>query len=472
MIQLKVNKNIYILFTILLISLVFPTCEKENENFTNDSMSLLIDSLSDNKIFGKVRESVEEIQFYLSEKQNNDSLLGSWINPSVKTNSERLISFSFPLDLSCKKRRGLFLIADNGLVRKEKEIFLPEIWVSSLYINHIVTEDAFKRLWPAGSAKTAGIKVWDGKINYLDLNTLKYWEKSLRKRNIRLSYEKGRWPLPPDLYELQVIKEIEKLVSKGDRRNTEILRAEAEQKIISDRGEMLSTDDYDALYNARMEFIQKAATPEITRLRKIRDAGLLDLFEAIEFDGSIIKNVFPYTTAITQWQLDVPESDRFKPSFESAEKFLNVLSDMIRYIKEEIGPEGNHIQFRILCNFHFWTYGEPVIPEQQSDGTWIYHNVSFHRFREHTLDFKDVVEYIKDKKDIFKGITTDFPYELYKQSAGKQRYKRMASDLKKYEYHFGPSLPQCLQIPQCQNTMKIFFLFFICWKKKFIQTCI
>lgn len=436
-----IMKNKYLLQLLLtgtLFILISPACQKENGDIITVSQSLLLDSIKHNIVFGRVSESMKEIQFYLADKQGNDSLLGTWENPALINGSEELISFSYQFHLEHAVQRGLFLVAEYGTLRKQLEIYPPRIWVSSLYINHLVTEDALDRIWPVGSDHTSGIKAWDGKIDYLDLSTLKNWEYSLRKRNIRLSYEKGRWPLPPDLYELQINKEIEKLRSKGDDRSSEIVRAEAEENILSDRGEMLSTDDYSALYDERTEFIRKAAAPEIERLKKIRDAGMLDLFEVIEFDGAIIKNVFPYTTAITQWGLDVPESDRFKPGFGSAEKFLDVFAEMITYIKEQIGPEGDHIEFRLLCNFHFWTYGEPVIPEQKEDGSWIYHNVSFHRFREHTLDFKDVVEYVKDKQDVFAGITTDFPYELYIQAAGKQRYKRMADDLEKYEIPLRP----------------------------------
>ncbi len=412
---------------------------QQNEDAVNPLVpSVVIDSITSGVVYGQVWKSVEAIDFSVKEKEEKDSLIGEWTNPDPVPGSKDPAGFTFTLPPGLERRRGIYLVADNGTDQDQKELMAPQIWVSSLYINHIVTENAFNYIWPEASRKVSGIKPWDGKISYVSLNELKAWEKSLRKRNMRISYEKGRWPLPPDMYELQVQKEINAMRDNGDERGMEILRAEAEADIIADRGEMLSTDDYQALYLERNEFIRKAAAPELVRLRKIQEAGMLDLFETIEFDGAIIKNVFPYTTGITQWNLPLPEEDRFKPGFGSPEEFLELLAEMAVYIRNQLGEEGQHIQFRILCNFHFWTYGEPVIPEQLPDGTWKYHNVSFHRFREHTLDFKDVVEYIKDRRDIFAGVTTDYPYELYRQAASKARYGRMAADLEQYGISLRP----------------------------------
>jgi hypothetical protein len=403
-----------------------------------DIASLRITEVRDGQVYGEVWKSIPEIHFFARTAEDIDSMIGSWQNPAVLEGSRDFSPFTFPIPDGIDDERHRFLVAENGIDKVVKRLFYPQVWVSSLYINHIMTENALQTIWPTGAGYAAGIKPWDGKVSYVSVTDLRQWGESMRKRNMKIAYEKGRWPLPPDLYEMKVQQELQALRDKGDTRNETVLRQLIEEDIIEDRGEMLSTDDYEWLYNERSEFVRKAAAPELGRLRKIRDAGMLDLFESIELDGSIIKNVFPYTTSMMQWKLPVPEEDRFKPGFSTAEKFLDVLSDIVVYIRDQLGAEGQHIQFRILCNFHFWTYGEPVVPEQQADGTWIYHNVSFHRFGEHTLDFQHVVEYIREKPTLFAGVTTDFPLELYRQPAAKARYGRMAADLKKYDVSLRP----------------------------------
>jgi hypothetical protein len=430
----------YIFFILLIFNLLLA-CEEEEKQFFPETASVKIEriELPRHRVIGVVWESVEKITFSIEELDGELINLGDWQNPIPKADSYQYVDFEFVIPEKYHNQRGLTVVADDGNMVTKKRLFTPQVYISSLYINHILTEDAFNRIWPQSAKYVAGVKAWDGKINYVSQDNLRQWSNSLRKKHMKLCFEKGRWPLPPDMTEKYIEKEVCELRNKDDNRSEELMRMEIIDKMIEDRGESLSTDNYEELFTSkRDEFIRKAAAPDLARLRKIQAAGGLDVFEAIEFDGAIIKNVFPYTTGITQWSLAIPEEDRFKPGFASAEQFLDVLSDMIIYIRNELGEEGKHIQFRLLINFHFWTYGEPVVPEQKPDGSWLYHNVSFHRFREHTLDLKHVVEYIKEKPEIFAGITTDFPYELYRQSAANARYGRMVDDLKNYGISLRP----------------------------------
>lgn len=181
----------------------------------------------------------------------------------------------------------------------------------------------------------------------------------------------------------------------------------------------------------------------ILRLRKIREAGGLDLLECIELDGAILKNVFPYCFARTQWRIpDIPESQAYQHGFESPDAFLTAFRLMVEKVYAAV-PEAAHVRFRHLPNIHFWTYRQQVVPETTPDGTVVYHNVDFKRFQTETLDYHDVLLALREHHDLFVGITTDYPQELYRRPAGNARYRGIAKEAMDLGFSFGvlPSGP-------------------------------
>ena len=315
----------------------------------------------------------------------------------------------------------------------------PRVWLSSLKIMALFrTDDEGKPLvkkWDFVREHIDGIKFWDGQIDHKTVDELRDIFAVCRKNGIRIAYEKGRWPLPEDLFEMAVAKRMGRERSRQAEKNltdAELRRA-AVAHILSDQGPALSS--YDAA-----EFAVAAAGPEITRLKKIRDAGGIDLMEFIDLDGGILKNVFPYAFAHTQWKLgNIPEEKYYQRGFKTPADFLRGFLEMMSVIRREV-PEACHVRFRHLPNVHFWRYKQPVVTEKRPDGTMIYHNVDFKRFAEHTLDYHDVLPLLRQHQDIIYGVTTDYPHELFVRRPGNARYRAIARDAMAQGFSFCPIL--------------------------------
>ena len=315
----------------------------------------------------------------------------------------------------------------------------PEVWLSSTKLPAILVDQKdgtpFNEQWQFVSNNIDGIKFWDGQISSYSVEEIKEWIGHCKELNIKIAYEKGRWPLPPDMYQLQIHNVAQRLSRNNEKRSADSLQllVEAEEHIINDQGEMLQND----LYMNIEEFATKAAQPEIQRLLKIKEAGGLDILEYIEFDGAALKNMYPYTFGKTQWQLfDIPEEDRFKRGFKSFDAFFSAYELMISKIKEAV-PEASHVKMVHLPNIHLWTFREDVQPEKQDDGSIVYHNVDFKRFQEHAEDLQDLLNAMENHKDIFQGITTDYPYNFYIRENGNRRYRGFAEEAKRMGFKFG-----------------------------------
>jgi len=303
----------------------------------------------------------------------------------------------------------------------------PRIWIASLRIMGLFRTGADGRPlvsdWDFVSGHIEGIKFWDSQIDGKSDDELRAVFAECRRRGLRIAYEKGRWPLPEDLFGLELSKQLERQPSE----------AEALDHIRRDRGPMLTAFETDVWARA-------AATSEIARLKRISDAGGIDMMSFIDLDGAVLKNVFPYAFALTQWGLtDAPEEKRFQHGFADPATFIAAFRRMAEIIRAEV-PEARHVMYRVLPNVHFWTYREAVRPERLEDGRMVYRNVDFHRFREHTLDFADVLPLIAANRDIFAGVTTDYPFELYSRPAGNARYRGIAADTMRAGLSFCPIL--------------------------------
>ena len=318
----------------------------------------------------------------------------------------------------------------------------PEVWLSNTRIQRLFLDkpdgEAFDSHWRFVYEHIDGIKFWDALPVNLDQDRLTDLFGKLRRQNIKFALEKGRWPVPRDLFEPLVDQADRRLqpqaeadpslrgLSEGQRRDL------ARARVVEDRGEML--DSYDP-----EEFARKAAVAEIGRLQKIQAAGGLDLLDFIDLDGPVIKNVFPYRMAGTQGRVDVPDEQHFRRGFETPEGFFVAFRKM-REILDEAMPEAKHVRYRFLVNFHFYTYRQPVQPELQPDGSVKYRHVDFHRFRDQTLDFHDVLQGMAKHRGLFYAVTTDYPYELYRMPRNVRRYRAMAREAKELGLGFAPIL--------------------------------
>lgn len=318
----------------------------------------------------------------------------------------------------------------------------PEVWLASTKLLAALNDkpdgQPFNSHWKFVSENIEGIKFWDFQISSCSPEELKTWITNFKELGIKIGYEKGRWPLPPDMYQMAVKKRSDNLekqfLAEGKTMTRDEIEKEAEERLIDDQGEMLSTDKYTNFE----EFAQKAAATEIRRILKIKEAGGLEILEFIEFDGAFLKNVFPYAFGLSQWGFaGIPESDRFKPGFESMEVFADkVYARMIEIIREKI-PEASHVKIVHLPNIHLWTYRQDVEVEILPNGDKIYHNVDFKRLQENALDLHDMLFALNQRRDIFSGITTDYPYTFYIRPAGGKRFRGFASEAKDLGFKFG-----------------------------------
>jgi hypothetical protein len=318
----------------------------------------------------------------------------------------------------------------------------PEVWIASTKLMAALNDkpdgQPFNSHWKFVSENIEGIKFWDFQISSCSPEELKTWIINFKELGIKIGYEKGRWPLPPDMYQMAVKKRSDILekqfLADGKTMARHEIEKEAEKRLIDDQGEMLSTDKYTKFE----EFAQKAAATEIQRILKIKEAGGLEILEFIEFDGAFLKNVFPYAFGLSQWGFSgIPESDRFKPGFESMEVFADkVYARMIEIIREKI-PEASHVEIVHLPNIHLWTYRQDVKVETFPNGEKIYHNVDFKRLQENALDLHDMLSALNQRRDIFSGITTDYPYTFYVRPAGGKRFRGFASEAKELGFKFG-----------------------------------
>jgi hypothetical protein len=318
----------------------------------------------------------------------------------------------------------------------------PEVWLASTKLLQVLNDkpdgEAFNSHWKFVSENIDGVKFWDFQISSCSTEELSQWIKNFKKLGIKIGYEKGRWPLPPDMHRMAVKKRSDNIekqyLAEGKNVPREEIEKEEERKLINDLGEMLSDDKYQNFE----EFAQKAAATEIQRILKIKEAGGLDILEFIEFDGAFIKNIFPYAFGISQWGFtEIPESNRFKPGFENMEIFTQkVYSRVIELIKDSV-PEAAHLKVIHLPNIHFWTYKQEVDVEILPNGDKIYHNVDFKRHQEKAMDLHDMLAALNTRRDVFSGITTDYPYNLYMRPAGGRRYRGFANEAKELGFTFG-----------------------------------